>query len=81
MVRDGEIINTYDSCSKSITFSETGDYSVACIVNDDRSSDCEMEITVEAMTDIPTGTKILILAFLSLILSAIGMHFYKKKTI
>lgn len=40
-----------------------------------------MEIEVAAMTDVPTGTKILILAFLSLILTAIGIHYHKKKAV
>jgi len=80
VMKNGVVIDTYDACSRSITFSEKGDYSVACIVNDDRSSDCEMEIEVAAMTDIPTGTKILLIMLLSLMLSAIGIHFYKKKT-
>ncbi len=78
-MKDGRVINTYDACSQSITFSETGDYSVACIVNEERTPDCEMEITVEAMTDIPTGTKILILALLSLMGTALGTHLYKKR--
>jgi hypothetical protein len=76
---DGNVISTYDACSQSITFSEKGNYSVACIVDNERTSDCEMEIEVAAMTDIPTGAKILILAFLSLILTALGTHLYKRE--
>jgi len=76
---DGEVIDTYDACTKSITLSEKGNYSVACIVNNERTPDCEMEIEVAAMTDIPTGTKIFILAFLSILLAALGTHLYKKR--
>jgi hypothetical protein len=81
VTKDGEVINEYNTCTRSITFPDTGDYTVACIVDDDRSSDCEMEISVESMTDIPTGTKLFFIAFLSLILTAIGMHMYKKRSI
>ncbi len=80
VTKDGEVINEYDACTKNITLADPGEYSVACIVDDERASDCEMGITVEAMTDVPTGTKILIIAFLSLILSTVSMHFYKKKS-
>jgi hypothetical protein len=39
-----------------------------------------MEITIEAMTEIATGTKLLLIAFLSLILSAVGTRIYKKRS-
>jgi len=48
-------------------------------VDDEASSDCEMNITVEAMTDVPTGTKVILLALLSLFFTAIGVYFYKKR--
>lgn len=80
VTKDGEVLYEYDSCTKSITFDDTGDYSVACIVDDERSPDCEMSIEVAAMTDVPTGAKILIIAFLSLMCSAIVLQYYKEKT-
>ncbi len=77
--KDGHIINTYNSCTRNITFSDTGDYDVACIVNDKESSDCEMEISVESMTDIPTGTKIIMLGLLSILWASIGTYFYRQR--
>jgi len=50
-------------------------------VDDEASSDCEMNITVEAMTDVPTGTKVILLALLSLLFATIGVHFYKKRIV
>jgi hypothetical protein len=40
-----------------------------------------MSITVEAMTEVPTGAKVIMIAFLSLLFAAIGVHFYKKRTV
>ncbi len=77
--RDGDVVNTYNSCTRSLTFDKTGEYSVACIVDDEESSECAMDISVESMTDVPTGAKIIIIALLSLLLSAFGIHFYKKR--
>lgn len=78
--KDGSIVNTYNSCTKNITFSNPWDYSIACIVDDEISPECEMSVTVEAMTDVQTGTKIIMVGLLSLLFTLTGMYFYKKRT-
>lgn len=79
MSRDGEIVNTYDTCSKNITFTTPGEYSVACIVDDIAAPECEMGITVEAMTEIPTGTKILLIILLSLTIAGFSTYYVQKR--
>ncbi|MEI6711293.1 MAG: hypothetical protein WCK88_03580 [bacterium] len=65
VTKDGNLINTYDACTKNITLPTTGEYSIACTVNNEHTQNCEMGITVESMTDIPTGTKIVFIVLLS----------------
>lgn len=81
IMKDWKLINTYYSCSRTVTLSDRWEYSAACIVNDERVPECEMDISVESMTDVPTGTKIILLGLISIALSSSVLYFYKKRAL